>query len=90
MVSKEILREISETLRRNLVMRLIDLLLESREGAKLPSEKARMLLYLWSQGRLESVEGLMLLLEAATIDPEGLGGILDEYGLETLKREVLR
>lgn len=91
MVSEEALREIPAELRGELATRLVDLLLEAKEGVKLPSSKAKRLLQLWSLGELlESDEGLGLLLEgAAAVDPEGLKGILDEYGLERLKGEVL-
>lgn len=90
MVSEEALREIPGEIRGELATRLVDLLLEAKEGVKLPSSKAKRLLQLWSLGELlESDEGLGLLLEgAAAVDPEGLKGILDEYGLEKL-REVL-
>ncbi|MCD6479387.1 hypothetical protein J7L65_01175 [Candidatus Bathyarchaeota archaeon] len=91
MVSEEAIREIPAELRGELATRLVDLLLEAKEGVKLPSSKAKRLLQLWSLGELlESDEGLGLLLEgAAAVDPEGLKGILDEYGLERLKGEVL-
>ena len=90
MVSEEALREIPAELRGELATKLIDLLLEAKEGGKLPSSKAKRLLQLWSLGELlESDEGLKLLLEgAAAVDPEGLGGILDEYGLEKLREVV--
>ena len=90
MVSEEALREIPGEIRGELATRLVDLLLEAKEGVKLPSSKAKRLLQLWSLGELlESDEGLGLLLEGvAAVDPEGLKGILDEYGLEKL-REVL-
>ncbi len=91
MVSEEALRDIPAELRGELATRLIDLLLEAKEGVKLPSSKAKRLLQLWSLGELlEGDEGLELLLEgAAEVDPEGLRGILDEYGLERLRGEVL-
>ncbi|RLI07123.1 hypothetical protein DRO24_03675 [Candidatus Bathyarchaeota archaeon] len=91
MVSEEAIRGIPGGIRGELATRLVDLLLEAKEGVKLPSSKAKRLLQLWSLGELlESDEGLELLLEgAAAVDPEGLRGILDEYGLERLKGEVL-
>ena len=90
MVSEEALREIPADLRGELATKLIDLLLEAKEGGKLSSSKAKRLLQLWSLGELlESDEGLKLLLEgAAAVDPEGLGGILEEYGLEKLREVV--
>ncbi len=91
MVSEEALGEIAGEIRGELAAKLIDLLLEAKEGAKLPSSEAKRLLQLWSLGKLlEGDEGLKLLLEgAATVDPEGLRGLLEEYGLEKVKREVL-
>ena len=81
MVSEEAIREIPGEIRGELATRLVDLLLEAKEGVKLPSSKAKRLLQLWSLGELlEGDEG---------VDPEGLKGILDEYGLERLKGEVL-
>jgi hypothetical protein len=90
MVSEKTLKEIPKALRNELATRLIDLLLESKEGGKLPSAEAKGLLHLWTQGLLGSDEGLELLLKgAAAVDPERLKGILDDYGLKAVREEVL-
>lgn len=66
--------------------RLLDALLETKEGGNVPSSLAKALLHQAQREQLASDIGLSILLEAlALADLEKVVAILDEFKLEKVK-----
>lgn len=69
--------------------RLLDALLEAKDGGNVPSSLAKTILYYAQRDRLASDAGLINLLRALNIaDSEKVTTILDEFGLEEIKQAM--
>jgi hypothetical protein len=80
---RELVKEIPTSKHKELFERLLDALLEAKEGGRVPSSLAKTILYYAQREQLEIEAGLTSLLEALTIaDPEGVAAIKEEFGLE--------
>jgi len=65
--------------------RLVDLVLNSANGEKMPSDLAKTILFYWQRDQLATEIGLQRLMEAAVIlEPEKTIGVMDELGLHEL------
>jgi len=65
--------------------KLVDLVLNSANGERMPSDLAKTILFYWQRDQLATEIGLQRLMEAATIlEPEKTIGVLDELGLQEL------
>jgi len=65
--------------------RLIDIILNSLNASKMPSELAKTILYYWQRGQLVTEIGLERLLEASVIlEPEKTISSLEELGLSEI------
>lgn len=86
---KEIVERIPKSVYKRLSERLVDALLESREGDKLPSSIAKLILFHWQRDTLESEDGIAVLLEALTkLEPLKAQAMLNELGLEELVEKI--
>ncbi len=78
---KDIIKKIKEEERTVISDKLIDVLLEAKEGAAVPSYLAKRILSEWHKDQLSSENGIALLLEAAfKADEERSKSILTEIG----------
>ncbi|MFB0543908.1 MAG: hypothetical protein ACETVR_03915 [Candidatus Bathyarchaeia archaeon] len=85
----EIIGKIPSELRSDLSIGLMDLLLVSKEGEKVPSPLIKELLNLWRKDELSTVQGLKLLLEAVlSVDPEKAGELFASKGLTELAKDL--
>jgi len=65
--------------------KLVDLVLNSTKGEKMPSDLAKTILFYWQRDQLATEIGLQRLMEAAMIlEPENTIGVMDELGLHEL------
>ncbi|RLI33274.1 hypothetical protein DRO56_02090 [Candidatus Bathyarchaeota archaeon] len=79
---REIVGRIPSELYGDLSMDLMDLLLAAKKGDRIPSSSVKELLQLWRRDKLDTPDGISLLLEAAlSVDPEGTGRLLASKGL---------
>ncbi|MEM2127470.1 MAG: hypothetical protein QW486_05495 [Candidatus Bathyarchaeia archaeon] len=79
---REMVGRIPRSMYKRLSERLIDALLESREGDKLPSYLAKSILFHWQRDTLESEDGISILIEAlAKLEPSKAQSTLKEFGL---------
>lgn len=79
---ESIVKKIPRSLRETVADGLIDLILSSPKGAKLPSDLAKTILFYWQRDQLSSEVGLQRLLEAATIlDVDKTVEVLEKAGL---------
>jgi len=79
---REIVGRIPSELYGDLSMDLMDLLLAAKKGDRIPSSSVKELLQLWRRDKLDTPDGISLLLEAAlSVDPEGTGRLLASEGL---------
>jgi hypothetical protein len=86
---REMVKGIPRSMHKMLSERLVDALLESREGDKLPSSLAKSILFHWQKDTLDSEDGIALLLEALTrLEPSKAESILNELGLVELAERV--
>lgn len=86
---REIVERIPRSMYKMLSERLVDALLESREGDRLPSPLARSILYHWQKDTLESEDGIAVLLEALSrLEPPKAQSILAELGLGELAKSI--
>lgn len=80
---------IPRSMYKRLSERLVDALLESREGEKLPSSLAKSILFHWQRDTLESEDGIAVLLEALNkLEPSKASSILSEFGLKELAERI--
>ena len=87
----ELVKTIPKTIRKPLSERLIDILLEAKEGGKVPPHLAKIILFYWQRDVLDSEAGLTNLLEAASeAFPDAVILALDDFGLETVKLAIMR
>jgi hypothetical protein len=69
--------------------RLLDALLEAKDGGNVPSSLAKTILYYAQRDRLASDAGLINLLNALDMaDPQKVTEILDEFGFEEEKLKL--
>jgi hypothetical protein len=83
---RELAKSIPRPLRGPFSEKLMDALLEAKDGTKIPPSITKAILYYWQRDRLASVECLTNLLKAvATADPQKAINAMDEFGLEEIK-----
>jgi len=83
---RELVKRIPRSMYEMLSERLLDALLEAKDGGKVPSSLAKTILYYAQRDRLASDAGLINLLKAVNmIEPERAAAILDEFGLKEVK-----
>ena len=79
-------KTIPATLRGVLAEKLIDVMLEAKEGTRVPSSLAKTILFYWQRDQLSSEAGLINLLQAvAYADPAKAASVIDNLGLKDLK-----
>jgi len=79
---KDIVKKVKEEEREDLSEKLTDVILETKDGAAVPSSLAKKILYSFQGDQLASEKGLKYLLKAAMkADEERSKAILDEMGL---------
>ena len=65
--------------------KLVDLVLNSANGERMPSDLAKTILFYWQRDQLATEVGLQRVIEAAMIlEPEKTIGVIDELGLHEL------
>jgi len=80
---REIVEEIPRPMYVKLSEKLLDALLEAKDGGNVPSSLAKTVLYYAQREQLSSVAGLTNLLNALSLaDPDKAVEILEEFGLE--------
>ena len=83
---REIVKVIPLEVRRPLSEKLSDVLLDAKEGKKVPSSICKHILYYWHRDELHSDPGLMNLLKAVELaDPKEANIVLDEFNLSEIK-----
>ncbi len=86
---RSMVERIPRSIYKRLSERLVDALLESREGERLPSSLAKSILFHWQKDTLESEDGIAILLEALNkLEPSKAGSILNEFGLRELAERI--
>lgn len=86
---REMVKAIPLTIRRPISEKLIDVLLEAKEGKKVSSSIAKTILFYWQRDQLHSEPGLMNLLKAVELaDPEEATIVLDEFNLNEIKLAI--
>ena len=86
MSTKELVKQIPNSMYRMLSEKLMDAILEAKSGDNVPSSLAKTILYYWQRDQLASEAGLINLLQAAQLaDPDRTATILDEFGLEEIR-----
>jgi len=69
--------------------KLIDIILNSPNASKMPTELAKTILYHWQRGQLVTETGLECLLEASVIlEPEKTISSLEELGLSEIAAKL--
>ena len=83
---REMVKSIPATLRGVLAEKLIDVMLEAKDGSRVPSSLAKTILFYWQRDQLSSEAGLINLLQAvAYADPARAASVIDDFGLKDLK-----
>jgi hypothetical protein len=83
---REMVKSIPATLRGVLAEKLIDVMLEAKDGSRVPSSLAKTILFYWQRDQLSSEAGLINLLQAvAYADPASAASVIDSLGLKDLK-----
>ena len=83
---REFVKSIPATMRELLAERLIDVMLEAKDGSRVPSSLAKTILFYWQREQLASEAGLTNLLEAVSYaDPDRAFTVMEGLGLEELK-----
>ena len=86
---RDLVKRIPRPLYSQLSEKLMDALLEAKEGEKVPSSITKAILFYWQRDKLASQAGLVNLFEAlTTINMPKAESILDEFGLEEVKLEL--
>ncbi len=82
---EEIVKQIPTSMGGNVFESLIDVVLNSPNGEKIPSNLAKNLLYYWQRDQLATEIGLQRLLEAAMMmEPDKTVNVLGELGLQEI------
>lgn len=80
---RELVEKIPRPMYVKLSEKLLDALLEAKDGGNVPSSLAKTVLYYAQREQLSSVAGLTNLLNALSLaDPDKTVEILEEFGLE--------
>ena len=83
---RELVKSIPKTMRDLLAERLIDVMLEAKDGSRVPSSLAKTILFYWQRDQLSSEAGLTNLLEGVSYaDPDKAFSVMEGLGLEELK-----
>lgn len=83
---REMVKSIPASLRGVLAEKLIDVMLEAKDGSRVPSSLAKTILFYWQRDQLSSEAGLINLLQAvAYADPASAASVIDDFGLKELK-----
>ncbi len=83
---RELVKSIPLTLRETLSEKLMDIMLEAKDGSKVSSSLAKMILFYWQRDQLASEAGLTNLLKAvAGLDPIKTATVMDDFGLKEIK-----
>jgi hypothetical protein len=82
---RELAKSIPATMRELLAERLMDVMLEAKDGSRVPSSIAKTILFYWQREQLASEAGLTNLLEAASYaDPDRALTVMEGLGMEEL------
>ena len=82
MALEKIARNIPASLWNEASEKLIDIVLNSPNASKMPSDLAKTILYYWQRDQLVTEVGLHRLLEASmTLEPEKAVSLMEELGL---------
>jgi len=82
MDKREMVKSIPKPLKRIISDKLIDVMLEAKDGSKVPSSLAKTILSYWQRDQLASEAGLINLLQAVEYaNPLKAASVLDDFGL---------
>lgn len=85
MALEKIARNIPASLWNEASEKLVDLVLNSQNASKMPSDLAKTILYYWQRDQLATEVGLQRLLEASTLlEPEKTVSLMEELGLSEM------
>jgi len=85
MAMEKIARNIPASLWNEASEKLIDIVLNSPNASKMPSDLAKTILYYWQRDQLATEVGLQRLLEAsALLEPEKTISLMEELGLSEI------
>jgi hypothetical protein len=77
----ELVSRVDTEVREDLVEDLLDVCLETKNTDAMPPEYARGVLQLWRTGKLESNNGLKVLLKASlSVEPAKTAEVFEKYG----------
>ena len=86
---EEIVKKIPTSIWGNTFESLIDVVLNSPNGDRIPSNLAKTLLYYWQRNQLVTETGLQKLLEAAMmVEPDKTVNALGELGLQEIAATI--
>ncbi len=86
---REMVKAIPMKIRQPLSEKLIDILLEAKEGKKLPSSICKQILYYMNRDELHREPGLMNLLKACElVDPKEATIVIEEFNLSEIKLAI--
>ncbi len=86
---REMVKAIPLKVRLPLSEKLSDVLLDAKEGKKVPSSICKNILYYWNRDKLHSEPGLMNLLKAVELaDPKEASIVLAEFNLSEIKLSI--
>ncbi|WXG41478.1 MAG: hypothetical protein WED07_12045 [Candidatus Freyarchaeum deiterrae] len=81
----ELVSRIDTEVREDLVEDLVETCLETKNAETMPPEYARGVLHLWRNGKLESNNGLKVLLKATlSVEPEKTAEVFEKYGCKEM------
>ncbi|MEM2439959.1 MAG: hypothetical protein QW493_01930 [Candidatus Bathyarchaeia archaeon] len=79
---EKIARNIPASLWNEISEKLVDMVLNSQNASKMPSDLAKTILYYWQRDQLATEVGLQRLLEASVmLEPEKTISLMEELGL---------
>jgi len=79
---EKIARNIPASLWNEASEKLVDIVLNSQNASKMPSDLAKTILYYWQRNQLATEGGLQHLLEASmSLEPEKTVNLMEELGL---------
>ncbi len=82
MAMEKIARKIPASLWNEASEKLVDMVLNSSNASKMPSDLAKTILYYWQRDQLATEVGLQRLLEASMLlEPEKTLSLMEELGL---------